>query len=587
MFMLLLAVGVYLDSMLQDEELAIMRTNESILQNAAEAATTQTMAGVYHNFIVQESFVTFDATYASASTAHPIELQVLTYPNGATVTASVTGWTVASPTQRNVTIRSTAVLNGSTGIHFGGASPQMYIDQTFQLALAQSPIFDYMEFADNKLQHNAGGGIQYTQFYGDIRSNGDLLVNGSIMDDGSATAAVNPELVPENQGLVSGVVEYDTDASYAATAAANPRIRPLYDPSVFGNPGSTTYNQIGVLSYVSTPAITNGEPVGAYRADSTGAYAYPADGTDATLLTSQGTNTVPMPIMPSTATDKTISANYTDTIQSYADGTTNPNYGKGAYVKVWNTTSKKYVQLSTNGYVSSSALMVGTAAHPVLIHGPVTVQNDVVIKGYVSGQGTLDAGRNVHVIGSVMYSNPPNFQSNNPTTLLADSEKADMVGYVAQESIFFGRPDQNPEYIMSPPWTKARVDENGNPVPAYNGYDIDAWGIPKYESLISNATIDPIATPVNEIDGLFYSNHYLGGTFANAGGAVNLYGSIIDEDSWELLPAMTGPWGGWHFHYDPRIKSRGGGLGPIIDLHLPGSPTIQHFAWDRGAFQGG
>jgi hypothetical protein len=344
---------------------------------------------------------------------------------------------------------------------------------------------------------------------------------------------------------------------------------------------------VGTLSYYPTPGIQNNELVGCFRADSTGAYADPPNGSTGTLLTSQGTNTVPMPNLPSIASEEAVSAAYTDTTKTYADGSNNPNYGKGAYVKVYNSSTGKYTTLSTSGCVNGIATLVGTAANPIIIHGPVSVATDVVITGYVSGQGTLFAGRNVHVVGSVIYKNPPNFQQTTATALLANSEKSDMLGLVAEASIFFGRPDQNPMYIMTPPWTEAHRDENGNIVPAYDGSQIDQWGIPKYESLLGDTAIDALATPVNEIDGVYYSHNFFGGTFANAGGSVILNGSIIDEDAWELLPSnMSGPWGGWHYYYDPRIKDRGNGLGPIVNLNLPGSPTIQRLTWVRGPFQG-
>jgi hypothetical protein len=361
----------------------------------------------------------------------------------------------------------------------------------------------------------------------------------------------------------------------------------LYNSTVFGAVGSTTYNQVGAMSFSPTPGLQNNEPVGCYRADSTGAYELNSDGTVGQMLTSQGTNTVPMPVLPSIASEEAVSAAYTDTVKTYADGTTNPNYGKGAYVQVYNTTSKKYTTLSTSGYVNGIATLVRTTTNPIKIHGPVTVATDVVIQGYVSGQGSLIAGRNVHVIGSVIYKTPPNFQQATTTALLANAQKADMLALIAEQSIFLGQPDQNPASIMTPPWTKARTDENGNAIPAYDGTVIDSWGTERCLSLLGNSTIDPMCQPVNELDGVYYSNHYFGGTVAKAGGNMVLNGSVVAEDEYFYIsPAMTGTFGTWNFSYDPRIKDRGNGLGPVVNLNLPGSPTIQRLAWVRGPFQG-
>ena len=82
---------------------------------------------------------------------------------------------------------------------------------------------------------------------------------------------------------------------------------------------------------------------------------------------------------------ETLSQAYTDQTQTYADGTTNPNYGQGAYVQVWNSTTSKYVTVSTNGVVTGSTALIGSSAHPIIIHGPVTVTQDTVITGTVSG----------------------------------------------------------------------------------------------------------------------------------------------------------------------------------------------------------
>ena len=52
-------------------------------------------------------------------------------------------------------------------------------------------------------------------------------------------------------------------------------------------------------------------------------------------------------------------------------------------------------------------IVVGTEDHPIRIDGPVVVDGDVIIKGVVRGQGTIYAGRNVHVVGDIIYKDPP------------------------------------------------------------------------------------------------------------------------------------------------------------------------------------
>jgi hypothetical protein len=41
------------------------------------------------------------------------------------------------------------------------------------------------------------------------------------------------------------------------------------------------------------------------------------------------------------------------------------------------------------------------------INGPVVIPGDVIIKGQVTGQGTIYAGRNVHIVGDIRYEHSP------------------------------------------------------------------------------------------------------------------------------------------------------------------------------------
>ncbi len=49
----------------------------------------------------------------------------------------------------------------------------------------------------------------------------------------------------------------------------------------------------------------------------------------------------------------------------------------------------------------------GTAANPIMLDGPLVARGDVIISGYVSGQGAIYAGGNVYVPDSVQYVDPP------------------------------------------------------------------------------------------------------------------------------------------------------------------------------------
>ncbi len=65
-----------------------------------------------------------------------------------------------------------------------------------------------------------------------------------------------------------------------------------------------------------------------------------------------------------------------------------------------------------------SIILWGKPDAPIELNGNVYVEGDVIIKGYVTGQGAIYAGRNIYIADSIIYKNPP--------TLLDDTA---IVGY--------------------------------------------------------------------------------------------------------------------------------------------------------------
>jgi len=82
-------------------------------------------------------------------------------------------------------------------------------------------------------------------------------------------------------------------------------------------------------------------------------------------------------------------------------------------------------------------VLVGTQTNPIEINGPVIVPNDVIIKGYVTGQGTIYSGRNIHVVGSIKYVNPPSW-ANKAVSETANNASKDLVGFMAKGNIVMG-----------------------------------------------------------------------------------------------------------------------------------------------------
>lgn len=207
------------------------------------------------------------------------------------------------------------------------------------------------------------------------------------------------------------------------------------------------------------------------------------------------------------------------------------------------------------------------------------------MKGYVKGQGTVYTGRNVHIVGSIRYSNPPDFRGSNMQAIDNSNEKRDMLALAARGSVIMGNPStftgSYPLRYMSPPFTKPRLDDYGNTIPAFNAYEVDSSGKRRYQSVISASTINGIAEGVNQIDAVLYTNFVGGGNIGTGGGGVEFNGTIISKD--EAMVVFSVP---MKMNYDTRVRERSLSTTPLIDLQLPRSPVLLRSTWqDRGSSQ--
>jgi hypothetical protein len=301
-----------------------------------------------------------------------------------------------------------------------------------------------------------------------------------------------------------------------------------------------------------------------------------------TVLDPTPTSQVVMPDLSDLSVYQNLSSTYVDNNPTYAGGQTNPNYGQGAYIQVYNPGLGGYQTVTTNGNISGSAILTGTAQHPIIVHGPSTVSQDVLIKGVVSGQGTIYAGRNVHIIGSIVYNDPPNFSGSNPTAIDAQNSAADLLALCARGSVMMGNTTQfanpYPLQYMTPPFTLGRYDDNGNWIPPFNAYDTDSTGRMLYQSVVPDFILNMLCENVDQIDAILYTNFVGGGNIATGGTGLQFNGSIISKNEamvvWSL-PMIE--------NYDNRIHERTLSQQPLIDVNLPRSPTLLQSAWqDRG-----
>jgi hypothetical protein len=241
------------------------------------------------------------------------------------------------------------------------------------------------------------------------------------------------------------------------------------------------------------------------------------------------------------------------------------------------------------GYSNSadwgSLVLVGTSNNPIRINGPVVIDGDLIIKGYYTGQGTIYAGRNIHVIGDVIATNPvvwkhpeASLSSFTNTTLPANLTK-DFLGLCSKGSIVLGDYneatfDSSVATYLHPPFTtnyevtatdtdigyvsfKRGVTNyfNGNYTNNF-GYKVGALGTntaPRryYESSISDAKLLSLSPQkeIGWIDATLYNNHLTVGKLKGTGTKTNIFvnGGIICRDE-ALLPT-----GRMYLNWDPRI----------------------------------
>ena len=109
-------------------------------------------------------------------------------------------------------------------------------------------------------------------------------------------------------------------------------------------------------------------------------------------------------------------------------------------------------------------VLVGTKANPIVINGPVVIEKDLIIKGVISGQGTIYAGRNIHVLANVRYKDPPSWPKpdEDPYTTATANKAKDFVAFAAKGNVVIG------DYTS---W-KESYKNNLNP-PATQGYEVD------------------------------------------------------------------------------------------------------------------
>lgn len=563
--------------------------------NLCEAGVQEVLRDLWRPFKVEQNYNSMEGAVAGASPSSPRNTISGEIPGVGRYSAGVIGFYSPGldPYARVVVVRSVGWIdtNGNGVLDPGEA--RKIVDVAASFELRRSAVFDYTYFVNN---YGWMKGFNPNQLIvnGDMRANGDFeFSNGSPTVNGSVVAAINEKLTPAASGLINQAPVKWTNANYNTVqnnvnTPHRTRQRQAYNPAIHGAIGSDEFRKWRDLVYFSDAQVIENRVFGAAMMDSTGYRGWQRTNVNNdpvyNTLGTAPTEEVVMPDLQDLSYYLDLSANYSNPKAFFQDGTPNPNFGEPAYVETWDPATSQYVRHSVDGVVNGSVVLVGTATHPIRINGPVTITQDVVIKGHVQGQGTLYSGRNTHVVGSIRYVDPPNFLGTNMTAIENNNEKKTFLGMAARGSVIMGNPStfthQYPLQYMSPPFTKGRFDDQGNFIPPFNAYEVDSSGRMRYQSVVPDSVITSISEGINQIDAIVYTNFVGGGNVGVGGGGVTINGSLISKD--EAMVVWSLP---MRMNYDNRIRERGPGSDPLIQLDLPRSPTLLRSTWQERGFR--
>ncbi len=248
-----------------------------------------------------------------------------------------------------------------------------------------------------------------------------------------------------------------------------------------------------------------------------------------------------------------------------------------------------------------SILLVGTEKNPIVINGPVVVEADVVLRGYIQGQGTIYAGRNVHVIGDLQYVNGPSWEKPvyNTDEVWKVNKTKDLVGLVAKGSILVGDYTEADwkstiKKYQNPPFTVPYIVDSTDAVNGYVSYEQD--GTPYFdgdytnldggkkddgkggttsrryiESSFSDDEVHARAQAglVTRIDAIMYTNHLISGRV----GSMTTHGTIVARDEAFIFTDR------FTVNYDIRVHGSGY---EQIDVYLPREPSRHVLYWGEG-----
>ena len=312
-----------------------------------------------------------------------------------------------------VTFVATAMRNNP-----GGTVSRSTVAETIRFAQERSKVFDHAYFVNNY------GWFQGSGFTanGDVRANGDMYLDSSCKINGRVYASRNEELRDAYGRPIAGDItnygKMDNYATYRTTTYGTSNMsRPLKkDPSTQAtNPGGYDAPEGTVSTQMLKNRVKPNLPL-----------------------------TVEMPYIGDISSAQSEYKAWAQDLQADDPTMSTIKQGGQTLVSVFyngvGPSGKTTVKDANGNEVTApdygSKVLIGTQSNPIVVNGPVIIPGDVIISGYVKGQGTIYAGRNIHIVGNIQYVNPPNWSGKSSSG--GSNATKDMLGLMAKGNIVMG-----------------------------------------------------------------------------------------------------------------------------------------------------
>ncbi len=304
-----------------------------------------------------------------------------------------------------------------------GTVSDIALEERFRFGVGRSRVFDYAYFVNNYGWFQGSGGT----VNGDVRANGNMYLDTSCKVNGYVYAAPNEELGVK--GYVQNYGRMDDRSAYQSSSKTSNRSRPM----------SPTYGE--------------NAPTEAGRKEWVGGYDYEAI---AKAAAENNTSVVRERVKDADDGETAITMPWISDLSQYAEWAQEEKGTLSGGVRYTLDSDYNVVQANNatinahydgagpsgnTALADRGALVIdGTRANPIKVNGPVVIDSDVVIKGYVTGQGTIYSGRNIHIVGNIEYVNGPSWShpDSNPDATAQQNSTRDLVSLAAKGNIVLG-----------------------------------------------------------------------------------------------------------------------------------------------------